>query len=173
MSDNLVFFVPHDGDYTFDDITSELSCTYCTINSWQIQNKDDNGLWYALNITWDTTGRDAVVRLQSALFVGAAYIYVSHSISKVKTIFHDVNIYCPRIYDYPNLYKQYKELLDTHSNVTYELSRIKEKNQEVESDIMDDSYKEITQYCKQLESEIKSLHERNGQLFDSYPQHCS
>ena len=193
MSDTLLFFVPVDEKYTFADVADELSCTYCTVNNWQLHSQDESGWWYAINISWDNATSETIARLQSALFMGSAYIYVGHCVNSNKTAFHDVNLFCPRIYDYTNLYKLHNELLETHSDATAELNRIKEINADLDRDNVDlkskmeknetwlckkydekcKKYKQIKQHNKHLESEITRLHERNRQLFDSFPQHCS
>lgn len=193
MSDTLLFFVPVDEKYTFADVADELSCTYCTVNNWQLHSQDESGWWYAINISWDNTTSETITRLQSALFMGSAYIYVGHCVTNNKTVFHDVNLFCPRIYDYANLYKLHNELLETHSEATAELNRIKEINADLDRDNVDlktkiekndtrlckkydekcKKYKQIKQHNKHLEGEVTRLHERNRQLFDSFPQHCS
>ena len=157
MSDTLLFFVPVDEKYTFADVADELSCTYCTVNNWQLHSQDESGWWYAINISWDNTTSETITRLQSALFMGSAYIYVGHCVTNNKTVFHDVNLFCPRIYDYPNLYKQHMELLETHSDVTAELNRIKEINADLDRDNvelktkMEKIKKEEKNICEQIE----------------------
>ena len=111
MNDILVFFVPSDLKYTFDDVIDELSSTYCSIDEWFIYSQNENGFqWYSVNITWDNNMDNTVSNLQSALFIGNAYIYVGHKVLN-KTVYHDVNIFCPRIYEYTNLYSQHMNLL--------------------------------------------------------------
>lgn len=134
MNDTLVFFVPIDVRYDFNDVVDELSCTYCTINDWNIYTQDENGWWYTVNINWDMESSDAVVNLQKSLFMNNAYIYVGHKVSKNKTVYHDVNIFAPRIYEYPNLYNQHLELLESHKEVTAELNNLKEINTDLDRD---------------------------------------
>ena len=195
MSDTLLFFVPVDVKYTFDDVVDELSSTYCTINSWNIHSQDESGWWYAVNITWDNSPNDIINRFQSSLFMATAYIYVGHKVSKNKTVFHDVNIFCPRIYDYANLYKQHMELLEAHSEATGELNQVKEINRDLDRDNIAlktnmekmkkydtkvckkfdskcEKYKSLKQHGKFLEQEVVRLNERNRELSDRYPQHC-
>jgi hypothetical protein len=186
MSDILIFFVPKDENYTFADVVDELSCTYCTVHNWQLHSQDESGWWYAINIYWDNTTSETNARLQSALFMGSAYIYVGHCVSNNKTVFHDVNLSCPRIYDYANLYKLHNELIETHNETTDELNHIKEINEELESANVNlkttmckkyndkcKKYKQLKQHNKVLECEVTRLHNHNQQLFDSFPQHCS
>ena len=157
MNDTVLFFVPADLKYTFDDVIDELSCTYCTVNNWNIHNQDETGWWYAVHIIWDTELNDTVMRLQRSLFFNSAYIYVGHRVSKNKTVYYDVTIFCPRIYDYPNLYKQHMELLQTHSDVTAELNRVKEINADLDRDNvelktkMEKMKKEEKNKCEQIE----------------------
>tara|TARA_B100000674_G_C37862644_1_gene925576 strand:- start:522 stop:1142 length:621 start_codon:yes stop_codon:yes gene_type:complete len=157
MDDTLVFFVPIDVRYDFNDVVDELSCTYCTINDWNIHSQDENGWWYTVNINWDMESSDAVVNLQKSLFMNNAYIYVGHKVSKNKTVYHDVNIFAPRIYEYPNLYKQYMELLESYSQLNTELNHIKETNTALECESLElknkieKMIKEEKNKCEQIE----------------------
>lgn len=200
MSDTLLFFVPVDEKYTFADVVDELSCTYCTVHNWQLHSQDESGWWYAINIYWDNTTSETVALLQSAIFMGSAYIYVGHCVNSNKSIFHDVNIFCPRIYDYANLYSHHAELLEIHSEVIEELNSVRNINVEIDRDNVDLKtnieeikkknideyddicrkynikslkYKQVKKDNKTLNRELTQLHEHNRQLFDTFPQHCS
>lgn len=195
MSDTLLFFVPVDAQYDFNDVADELSSTYCTITHWNIHSQDESGWWYAVNINWDNSPNNTINRFQSSLFMAYAYIYVGHKVNQTKTVFHDVNIFCPRIYDYANLYKQHTELLEVHGEATSELNRVKEINEELDRDNVAlktkmeeikkhdkkickkydskcEKYKSLKRNGKFLEEEIERLTGRNAELSDRYPQHC-
>ena len=128
MNDILVFFVPSDLKYTFNDVIDELSSTYCSIDEWFIYSQNENGWWYSVNITWDSNMDNTVSNLQSALFIGNAYIYVGHKVSLNKTVYHDVSMFCPRIYEYTNLYSQHMNLLKTHDDMNQVLTDLDRDN---------------------------------------------
>lgn len=187
MEDTLIFFVPIDVRYDFNDVVDELSCTYCTINDWNIYTQDENGWWYTVNINWDMESSDAVVNLQKSLFMNNAYIYVGHKVSKNKTVYHDVNIFAPRIYEYPNLYNQHLELLESHKEVTAEVNNLKEINTDLDRDNVElktkmeemkkkDKSKQCEdkwiKYRNEMEREVERLNKRNQVLSERYPQHC-
>ena len=187
MNDILVFFVPSDLKYTFNDVIDELSSTYCSIDEWFIYSQNENGWWYSVNITWDSnmdntvSMNNTISNLQSALFIGNAYIYVGHKVSLNKTVYHDVSLFCPRIYEYTNLYSQHMNLLKMHDDMNQVLTDLDRDNITIKENLekmkhkkskRDKKYRALKKKSKNFEREVQRLNERNKELFDRYPQHC-